>query len=146
MPEHSWVHESSMPQQVLQCFLLFFLSCMQLLTAVFWILPLMELCKLLEQLSETRLCTAAIQAIFSKDKIIESARVVGSGQERNLFASVSSFCFDTCSHHNYLSIINVSILSMCHINCVFFLISFQPSFVLSSTTLHMAWCVLQIRQ
>ena len=106
----------------------------------------MELCKLLEQLSETRLCTAAIQAIFSEDKIIESARVVGSGQERNLFASVSSFCFDTCSHHNYLFIINVSILNMCHINCVFFLISFQPSFVLSSTTLHMAWCVLQIRQ
>lgn len=123
MPEHPWVHESSMPQQVPQCFLLFFLSCMQLLTAVFWILPLMELCKLLEQLSETRLCTAAIQAIFSEDKITESARVVGSGQERSLFASVSSFCFDTCSHHNYLSKINdvyTSILNMCRINWVFF--------------------------
>ena len=108
----------------------------------------MEQWKLLEQLSETRPCTAAIQAIFSEDKITESARVVGSGQERSLFASVSSFCFDTCSHHNYLSIINdvyVSIPNMCY-TVFFFPYFIQPSFVLSSTTLHMAWCVLQIRQ
>ena len=107
--------------------LLFFLTWMQLLTAVVWILPLMEQWKLLEQLSETRPCTAAIQAIFSEDKITESARVVGSGQERSLFASVSSFCFDTCSHHNYLSIINdvyVSIPNMCY-TVFFFLISFS---------------------
>ena len=51
-------------------------------------LPLMELWRLLEQLSETRLYTAAIQAIFSEDKITESARIVASGQERSLFASV----------------------------------------------------------
>ena len=47
---------------------------------------------------------------------------MGSGQERSLFARVSSFCFDACSHHNYLSIINdvcVSIPNMCHTVVVF---------------------------
>ena len=66
----------------------------------------MELWKLRVHLWETRLRTAAIWAIFSEDKIKEGAKVTGSGQEWSLFASVSSFCFDICSHHNHLSIIN----------------------------------------